>query len=652
MEKVFVRARPSKISVTETYYYKGSIGDNSSWKYEKAKGEIKLEFPYDGYYYGYFGRAAQKDLQRQDPNGQIKRALVGYLAIVRGGRSTWNNPHFEGQTIPIEIDVENIQEKLKGSQKFSVQLFYRPDEPEDRPFSLGEVKLTDQDPFEDSSRAERKLQYYPFPTLMMNFRVPIRGDLLDVRDLSQERVKELIKLIQSGQTREVKPLASNCSAEQISRFLLDLARSNRGGILLIGLNPDGKVVGLDEDDERTILERISRATLMDDLPIPVLTPVYKTVGEDDDKKVAVVIVPSGLRDRHDGSKSTKEPIIFSDPELDVSLVKELLERQYHNVVCYGRGDSSQLDKNTQLAKAFASLANSGGGYVLFGVQLAAGDYLVTGLDFDALVSCEQTAKRALTLVRPLHGITLRKNQVRLGQRDGSMATVLVIQISGDLSEVYSVESRCWQIENNQNLQISEPKPEEIFELFAKKYEHSLRRAVVQGEPPRIAYGYVEWPYTIFHRSDFVDSTTHNYVENCYHLPGTSRAQRQEEGNVYLPSKYDPLQSAMEWHDVSLDSLGSAPFFETALRLEVRNPEELRDPDEDNMTRDLEGHLEILLGPPMISGLEIIYFDTLGEKLRKDQRDKIVSQQTRIVLDMTLRTSDLFKKRDFSPYRRL
>jgi hypothetical protein len=643
MEKIFVRARPSKISVTETYYYKVSIGDNSSWEFKKAEGEIKLEFPYDGYYNGCFGKTAQEDLRKQDPNGQAKSASVGHLVIFMADKSTWKG------ALPITIDTENIQEKLEGSQKFSIQILYCPHKPETEPFLLGEVKLTDQEPLEGSPTAEYKPQYYPFLILLMTFRTPIREDLLDVGDLSQERLKELIKLVQGGQTQGVKPLASDCSAEQISEVLLDLARSNRGGTLLIGLT-DGEVSGLSEDDEQTVPKRIAQAALMDDLPIPVLAPAVKTVDEDDDKKVAVVIVPPGLRGRHDGSKSAEKPLIFQDSQL---LVRELLEEQYHNIIKYGKAISPDKPAEiAQLAKVFASLANNGGGYVLFGVQPADGeDYLITGLDYRNFLSCEQAVKQALVLVKPLHSITCRKNWGRLKQRDGNMATVLVIQISGDLSDVYSVENRCWQIENNRKPQVSALEPEEIFRLFAEKYELLLRRIVVKGEPPKITYGYVRWPYTIFDRSNFMDSTASNSAENCYDLPGTSRAQHQAKENAYLPSKYDPLRSAMEWHDVPLDDLGSAQFFETELRLPVQNPEELRDPPK-NMPRDLEGHFEILLDPPMISGLEIIYFDALGEELEKEQRDKIVSQQTKMVLDVTLRTSDLFKKRDFIPYRRL
>ncbi len=71
-----------------------------------------------------------------------------------------------------------------------------------------------------------------------------------------------------------------------------------------------------------------------------------------------------------------------------------------------------------------------------------------------------------------------------------------------------------------------------------------------------------------------------------------------------------------------------------------------------MTRDLRGHFEFMLGPPVLSELEIKYFNAWGETPKKDQAERIISYQTKIVLNASLRTSDLFKKRDFSPFRRL
>ena len=46
--QAFVRAKPGKISLTETYRYKAEISDYTSMSFTEAGGEIKVEFVYDG----------------------------------------------------------------------------------------------------------------------------------------------------------------------------------------------------------------------------------------------------------------------------------------------------------------------------------------------------------------------------------------------------------------------------------------------------------------------------------------------------------------------------------------------------------------------------------------------------------------------------
>lgn len=652
MGEIFVRAKPSKIAINETYYYEGSIGDNSHWDFQGAEGEIKIAFPYDGYFNGCFDKTAQEDLRQQDSDGQAKTARVGYLGIVKAGKTSFKKALFEGSTIPISIGVENIQEKLESGQEAYIHIRYRPDKPEDRPFLIGEVKLTDQDPFEDSPSPEYKPQYYPFPTLLIEFNTPIRGDLWDIQNLSLERIKGFIKSIQAGQTEEIKPLEGSSTAGQISATLLDLTRSNRSGILIIGLNPFGEIDSLSKEDEQSILKRIAGAVLLYDLPIPIFTPVIRTIDKDKGQKVAIVITPPGLKNRIGSNQDLKLLPLIQDSQLSEKLVDELLEKPKQNVVIPYREAPSPDNEAAvnQLARVFAGMANGNGGYVLFGLQSRANDYVITGLDFRNLYFGEQAVEKALEAVKPLQGIICRTNRLPYERNDGSKALLLIVQISGDLSEVYSVDNRCWRVELKKTWEVVEMPPNAIFELLTQKYKYFLQRTVVKGEPPKIAYAYLKWPHTRLEGTSGITSLNYNTSNN--NLPGTSSSYLQVQDNTYLPSKYDPLEGAMEWHEVPFNVIESSRFYETTLQLGVQNPEDLRDPSKDNMTRDLPGYVEILLGPPILSGLETIYFDAEGKRLEAEKQEKIVSYQTKLVLRMCLRTSDLFKKRDFSPYRQL
>lgn len=308
--------------------------------------------------------------------------------------------------------------------------------------------------------------------------------------------------------------------------------------------------------------------------------------------------------------------------------------------------------STLLAKVISSLANSEEGYILFGIRSGkSGGYQVIGLDVTQHTKCEVAIEEALSQINPTTGLNVRKNILRLPRPDDIFETVLVIHVRSDGKEVYTFEKQSWQIEYKANRwEPSALKADQIFDLFRHKYHRFLRHTVITGAPPKISYASIEWPYTVYERDDLPRSLVN--ASNSYHLPGSSQARYRPEQQDYLPSKYDPVRQAIEWHEIPLQSAGNSSGFMGTLQLEVRNPDDLRLWQQDNMIRDLKVKVEMMLPAPSLSGLEVAYFDACGDKLKGQKWEEIVVRQNKLVLEMDLRAGDLFKKRDFTPYRRL
>lgn len=654
MKSVFVQTTPSKISVTETYYYKTVVGDMKSWEFDKAQGEIEIEFLYDGHRNGSFNLKTRQALKRQDPKGRAKKALVGHLAIVNAGKSAWQDWGFEGKTIPLTIDIENFQEKLESSQKLTIQYGYRLNKPEDTPLFLGEVLLTDQEPIAGAGSEESKPQYYPSPTLFMNFNVPVRDELLQAQDLSQDRIKDLIDRGRDEQVQEITFLSDATNPGQIANVLLALAQTDRGGYLFIGVEPnDGTITGLTEDETQTLTQRVMEAVLTPNLPLPIIKPSIKQIKDkEENKKLGMIIVPPKLQDRYRQTIQGEDTTIPLDFTIDQGLVKDLLNKKQNQNIAFVNKD---IDPKN-LAKIMVSLANYSGGYVGFGFkvsQLKKEEKFLEGVQFEDRSACDQIVEQALKLVKPALTQFCRQNWIRVKNSDDKLVWVLALQVEHDLPELYSVEGQCWRRASQDHGQFDPIalEPDETFELMAQKYASLLRMAQAIGEPPEITFGYIERPYTAFDLpADSTSLLNSDFVKTHRILPGAALASREQDS--FFPSKYDPSRRALEWHKVQFVHLNASQFFETQLRLPVKNPEELRQTNGSNKTEDLSGHFDIFLGSTLLSGLEIAYFDALGNPLPAAKQRAIISQKTMISLDITLRTSDLFRIRNLYPYRRL
>ena len=318
----------------------------------------------------------------------------------------------------------------------------------------------------------------------------------------------------------------------------------------------------------------------------------------------------------------------------------------------------------KLAEIFTALANSGGGYVIFGGEIRQYDNekLLTGIKFEDINKCEKRIAKVMALIRPTIDSYCRKNQILFRRQDANV-WILIFEVSNSLPEVYSFRKQCWcWTRSTKKGEQFEPSPlsaNETFDFIAHKYVHLLQKASNIGDPPELTFGYVKWPYMVFSISPDL-SRPFSLNEDGYEhiLPGSSLAYRAKDGNSYLPSKYDPQKGILEWHQVEFGKFHSSQFFETELRLPIQNPEILREHNSHGVeldfdrVKDLDGHFEISLGAKLLSGLEINYFDALGDKLSTSEQQAVISKQSVIIVEMTLRITDLFRIRRYFPYRSL
>jgi ATP-dependent DNA helicase RecG len=100
--------------------------------------------------------------------------------------------------------------------------------------------------------------------------------------------EELLALIRQGENSGVEFKRDDLRREQLAREVVAFANF-QGGRLLIGVEDDGTVSGVQREDlEHWVMDTVFGRTVH-----PQLLPYYETVRLDDDKRVAVVTVLSG-----------------------------------------------------------------------------------------------------------------------------------------------------------------------------------------------------------------------------------------------------------------------------------------------------------------------------------------------------------------------
>jgi hypothetical protein len=647
MEQVFVRAKPKKISIKETYHYKAIVGINNSLDFDRAEGEITVEFLFDGRRNGSFGLEARKDVKGRDLSEAAQKAQVGYLAILKGGRSDWKNLGYEGQTIPLRIDIGELEKKLESSQKLTIKYIYQLDKPEGTFVHLGEVELRDQDPIEGKATTDFSRDMYPCPIFYMELVASLPDELVNAIDLSQDRLKQLLELQKSV---EVAFLAGNASPEEINKRLWDLAIDGLGGYLFLGVEANGKISGLNESEVENLPERVIKAALAGPMPIPLAKPNIREVSTDDgDKKLGIVIVPPEAKEQLDELRSEGDIFIDRDGGIDSNLVDELIMRgETLETIFVKKGI-----KADELAEQFVALANTQGGFLLFGVQLDQQTQTdsAVGVTDEEITTIGGLVKQALNSIKPPLWPDCKHNYVQVSDKNGEFVKVLAIQVPDRLQKIYSNNKKCWrreakggQTQESTAFVNRELSTDEVFNFFVQCYTFVIEEAIAVKEPPKVTVGYVYWPYMVL--KDEVTVNSNLPGANSPNKPGKDSYVYSATESNYLPSKYDPARGALEWHEAKLNKQTGASFYKANLLWEIRNPQDLWQSSGTGPSniRNLIGHFEVLLGPVLLSGLKIAYYDTLGVPLTVAKQQEIITQQTFISLDVELRVNELFRTR--------
>jgi len=101
-------------------------------------------------------------------------------------------------------------------------------------------------------------------------------------------IKDLLEIISHGENSGVEFKRDGIRPEQLAKEIVALA-NHRGGMILLGVEDDGTISGIQRDD----LETWIFDTVFARYVHPMILPFYETVQIDSDKKVAIISFPEG-----------------------------------------------------------------------------------------------------------------------------------------------------------------------------------------------------------------------------------------------------------------------------------------------------------------------------------------------------------------------
>jgi|SRR6476661_4961841 len=140
------------------------------------------------------------------------------------------------------------------------------------------------------------------------------------------KLRELLELIQRGEGEELEFKKKTTHPHRISRTLASLANT-RGGYVLVGVDDDGRIVGVRDPEEELFVLRDAAEHYIE----PPLTSLKFQEIEDDGRSVLVVTVPESLNKPHRAQVAPDDwrgYVRVRDESVQTSgLTEKVLERQ-------------------------------------------------------------------------------------------------------------------------------------------------------------------------------------------------------------------------------------------------------------------------------------------------------------------------------------
>jgi len=137
--------------------------------------------------------------------------------------------------------------------------------------------------------------------------------------------KDLLEIISHGENSGVEFKRDKVRPEQLAKEIVALA-NHRGGMILLGVEDDGTISGIQRDD----LETWIFDTVFARYVHPMILPFYETVQIDPDKKVAIISFPEG----------TSKPYVLRNNDREEIYIRA--------------GSTSRLATREQQARLFAA----------------------------------------------------------------------------------------------------------------------------------------------------------------------------------------------------------------------------------------------------------------------------------------------------------
>ncbi len=658
--RCYVRAKPRKISLTETYYYKAEIQDSTNFQFEKADGEIKVEFIYDGerrdgrwkigqfleslsrqfellhglertlrwlfrlrliaWIVGvtglawlwkklvrlllgqppgdrFFGIAAIQDAAKCGQGCPTARA--GHLVLYGYESSNFTQGWPRQQIIPLEVSLQDLKHNLERTQQSSLSYKYAPKGPPVMPLHPPTVKLSDVG--WDRYAARRHLSFDEALDFSISLTLDASQPKVDERD-------ELPKKVVEGWWRELrqeKPKKGETPKQNRQVQLLDNLEELKAALYDLATHRGGYILLHTKElngDPKAALRQLKRHLLGISLTRDLnrvfvpLLPPYCQHIEG--QAIYVIPVPMVPPRWYETGRIWDEEM----PQKN-RLRIEGMDRAPDKVITIGSEGKNENDVKRELAIALATLANSQGGSVL--LKAAEG----RTLDYSDIYP--KYIRPARFLCWPPLSLHFMRWFPYQGTNQGKGNTI--VEIESTSPEVHSVDKAVYLWQNGQALKLLQEESDEDLERIYRLMKDRCIPDHPTVEPlPVVFYADVHGPH--FDARDYHGST------------------------------YNREDEALKWTNEAVFELGKDHAYQATLTFVLNRPVELYKQE------DLSGDVHIDLKERLLSGIEVGVFDATGNQVKAGD---IVEKKSRLKITfnhITLR--QVFKRREFSARREL